>query len=111
MATNARPDHCGCASRLRFMPSIRLAVAVFVAGTAILTVFGYRQYRSLLDYCEGSPEVTAGGDSLSCLEPPHWFAIQFVVLVALLLEIALVVVVGAAVVHRRSRRRLDSEVR
>jgi hypothetical protein len=88
------------------LPSIRLAVAIFVVGNAILAFFAYRGYASLRDYCEGSPEVTAGGDRFSCLEPPHWFAINMALLALLLLEIALVVVVGAAVVHSRRRGRV-----
>jgi hypothetical protein len=91
------------------MPSIRLAVAIFAVGNALFAFLGYREYRSLLDYCEDSPEVRAGGDSLSCLEPQHWFAIQFELLALLLLEIALVVVVGASVVHWRRRAGVDSE--
>jgi hypothetical protein len=90
------------------MPSVRLALAIFVVGNAVLAVLAYRGYQSLLDYCEDSPEVAMGGDSLSCLEPQHWFTVQFALLVLLLFEIAVAVVVGAAVV--RSRRRLGSEL-
>jgi hypothetical protein len=85
------------------VPSVRLALAIFVAGTTILAFLAYRWYQSHVDYCEGSPEVVAGGDALSCLEPQHWFALQAVFAVLLLLEVALVVVVGAALVHRRSK--------
>jgi hypothetical protein len=92
------------------MPSVRLAVAIFVVGSAIVAFLAYRGYRSQVDYCEGSPEVVAGGDSLSCLEPQHWFAALVVLSVLVLVELALAVVVGAAVVHWRSKRRLRPEV-
>jgi hypothetical protein len=62
------------------------------------------EYRRLADYCEGSPEVAAGGDALSCLEPQHWSSEAFIAGVLLLLEIALLVVLGAAL-HRRGKRR------
>jgi hypothetical protein len=88
--------------------SIRLAFAIFAVGNAILAFLVYWEYRSLLDYCEGSPEVQAGGDGLSCLEPHHWFAVDAELLVLFLLECALVVVVGAAVVSRRKSRRRGS---
>jgi hypothetical protein len=96
---------------MRLMPSIRLASAILVVGNAILAFFAYREYQSLLDYCEGSPEVVAGGDRFSCLEPQHWFTVGFGLLVALLLEVALLVVVGVAVVHWRSTRYPNATVR
>jgi hypothetical protein len=92
------------APKLRRMPSIRLSLAIFFVGSAILAFLAYRGYRYHVDYCEGSPEVAAGGDSLSCLEPQHWSAALVMLSVVVLLEIALVVVVGAAVVYRRSRQ-------
>jgi hypothetical protein len=87
------------------MPSIRVAAAILAAGTGLLSFLAIREYRSLVDYCEGSPEVAAGGDNLSCLEPQHWFAEAAIFGVLLLLEVALLVVLGAAVVHRRKQRR------
>jgi hypothetical protein len=92
------------------VPSVRLAFAIFVAGTTVLAFLAYRWYRSHVDYCEDSPEVAAGGDALACLEPQHWFALQAVLAVLLLLEIALAIVVGAALVHRRRRLRRTAEV-
>jgi hypothetical protein len=92
------------------VPSVRLALAIFGAGTTILAFLAYRWYQFHVDYCEDSPEVSAGGDALSCLEPQHWFALQAVLAVLLLLEIALAVVVGAAVVHRRRNLRRTVEV-
>lgn len=86
--------------------STRLALALFVGGNATLAFLAYLEYRYLIDYCRDSPEVRAGGGSLSCLEPQHWFAINFELLVLLLLETALAVVVGAAIV--RSRNKLPS---
>jgi hypothetical protein len=85
------------------MPSVRLALAIFVGGTVMLALLAYLEYGRLVDYCEGSPEVAAGGDSLSCLEPQHWNAEAFIFGVLGLLELALLVVVGAAVVHARSQ--------
>jgi hypothetical protein len=87
------------------MPSVRLALAILAGGTAFLSHFAYRLYQSMVNYCEGSPEVAAGGDKLSCLEPQHWFANSAIFGVLVLLEVALVVVVGAAVVHSRSTSR------
>ena len=75
----------------------------------MLAFFAYRAYSSLIDYCEGSPEVIAGGDRFSCLEPPHWFSIQLGLLLALFVEIAVLVVMGAAVIHWRRRRRLKAD--
>jgi hypothetical protein len=84
------------------MPSIRLALTIFVGGTVLLTLLAYRWYESMVEYCEGSPEVAAGGDSLSCREPQHWFADGVLFGGLALLELGLVVVVGVAVVHARS---------
>ena len=83
------------------MPSVRLALAIFAVGTAAVAYAALRLYRSMVEYCDGSPEVAAGGDRLSCLEPQHWFADAVAFGVLALLELALVVVVGAAVVRAR----------
>ena len=85
------------------MPSVRLALAIFAVGSTVLAAVAFWAYRSALDYCKGSYEVRSGGDGLSCLEPQHWFTINVGILGVLLLELALVVVVGAAVVHARRK--------
>ena len=87
------------------MPSVRLASAIFIAGTAVLAFLAYRGHQSLVDYCEGSPEVAAGGEGLSCLEPQHWTTIVAGVGLLLMLEIGLSVVLGAAIVNRRRTQR------
>jgi hypothetical protein len=92
------------------MPSIKVAVTIFVIGNAVLVWFAHREYSSLVEYCEDSLEVQLGGDRLSCLEPYNWPWIYMEMLFALLLEIALLVVVGAAVVHWRGKRRPTPEV-
>jgi hypothetical protein len=79
-----------------------------VAGTTLSAYLAYRGYESLVGYCEGSPEIRAGGDSLSCLEPQHWLTVTAVLLVLVLFEVALGVVVGAAVVHQRRLRRVTA---
>lgn len=83
------------------MPSVRLASSLLIAGTAVLSFLALKEYRRLVDYCEGSPEVIAGGDRLSCLEPQHWFAETAIASALILLEISLFVVLGAAIHHRR----------
>jgi hypothetical protein len=85
---------------------IRLAVLIFGVGTAMLPLLAYRRYQSLVDYCRGSPEVEAGGDKLSCLEPYNWFAIQFELLVLLLAQLGLAVLLVAGLLHWWKRRRL-----
>jgi hypothetical protein len=95
---------------VRSVPSIRCAVVIFVAANAFLAWFVHREYRSLVEYCKDSPEVQQGGDRFSCLEPPNWFAINVALLFLLLLEIALVTVVGAAVVHSWGKRRPTPEI-
>jgi hypothetical protein len=75
-----------------------------------MAFFAYREYRGLIDYCKDSYEVRQGGDRFSCVEPGGWFAVMVEVLFAAFLEIALLVVVGAAVVHWWSKRRPIPEV-
>jgi hypothetical protein len=82
------------------MPSVRVALALLVGVNAALALLAYWYYRSLLDYCEAENRAL-GRSGLDCLEPPHWFAINGMLLGALILELALLVVVGAAIVHRR----------
>jgi hypothetical protein len=81
-------------------------MAIFGVGTAILAILAYRRYQSLVDYCRDSPEVAAGGDKLSCLEPYNWFAIQLEVLVLLSAELGLATILVVGVVHWRKQRRL-----
>jgi hypothetical protein len=85
---------------------IPVGTAIFGVGTAILTFLAYRRYQSLVDYCRGSPEVDAGGDKLSCLEPYNWFAIQGELLVLLSVELGLATILVVGVVHWRKQRRL-----
>jgi hypothetical protein len=88
---------------LRFL---RISVALFVAGTALLVFLVLREYRSLSTYCEGSFEVSQGGDRYSCLEPYNWFALEVGAAVVLVLELGLVVFVVVALVRwRRTRPR------
>jgi hypothetical protein len=83
-----------------------VATAIFGVGTAILAFLAYRMYQSLVAYCNDSPEVAAGGDKLSCLEPYNWFAIQLEVLVLLSIELGLATILVVGVVHWRKQRRL-----
>jgi hypothetical protein len=92
------------------MPSIRLSLAIFVVGNAVLAWFAHREYTNLVEFCEDSFEVQQGGDRFSCLEPYNWPWIYMEGFFVLLLEIALLVVVGAAIVHRRGKRRPIPEV-
>jgi hypothetical protein len=89
----------------RVLP-IRLAVPMFGVGTGILAFLAYRRYQSLVDYCSDSPEVVAGGDELSCLEPYNWFAIQFEVLVLLVAELGLAIILAVGLVRWHKLRRL-----
>lgn len=87
---------------------LRLAVPIFGVGTALLTFLAYRRYQSLVDYCRDSPEVEAGGDKLSCLEPGNWFAIQFELLVLLIAELGLATLVAGGLVRWQKQRRLNA---
>ena len=91
------------------MPSVRLAVVLFVAVNTVLAFLAYRYYLSLLDYCEEYPDRKLGSSGLDCLEPSHWFAINLMLLVCLIVEIGLAVVVGAAFVYRRGRQATMSD--
>ena len=66
-----------------------------------MVFLAYRGYESLVGYCEGSPELRAGGDKLSCLEPQHWSAVGAGSLVLVILEVSLGVLLGAAALHQR----------
>jgi hypothetical protein len=79
-----------------------VAVALFVVVTTGLAIFWWRYYLSLLDYCKAENRAL-GRSGLDCLEPSNWFAINGMLFVSAVAEIAVAVVVGAAVVHRRKR--------
>lgn len=84
---------------------IRLASAIFTAGTAILAFLAYRWYESHVEYCRGSPEVERGGDQLSCLEPQHWFAFDLALLVLLIVELGLAILLASSLVRWKNQRR------
>jgi hypothetical protein len=83
---------------------VRLALAIFGVGTVLLAFVAYREYGSLVDYCSDSPEVAAGGDKFSCLEPQHWFAIQLELLVLVLAELVLATLVVGGLVRWQKQR-------
>jgi hypothetical protein len=85
---------------------VRIVVLIFCAGNAIVGFLAYRGYQSSVDYCIGSPEVRAGGDELSCLEPQHWFAIGLAFLVLLLAELGLATMLAGGLVRWQKQRRL-----
>jgi hypothetical protein len=84
---------------------IRLAVPIFGVGTATLAYLAYRLYQSQVDYCKDSPEVSAGGDTFSCLEPQHWFANALAVSFLLLMELGLAILVAGGLVRWLKQRR------
>jgi uncharacterized membrane protein YedE/YeeE len=84
---------------------VRLGMAIFVLGTAILAFLAYREYQYHVDSCKDSPEVAAGGDKLSCLEPYNWFAIHLGVFALLLAELGLATLLAAGLFRRLKRRR------
>lgn len=86
---------------------IRLAVPIFGVGTAILATLAYRLYQSQVDYCKDSPEVSAGGDKFSCLEPQHWFANALAVSFLLLIGLGLTTMVAGGLVRWQKQRRLQ----
>ena len=87
---------------------IRLGMAIFGVGTAITVFLAYRLYQSQVDYCRGSPEVAAGGDKFSCLEPQHWFADALALSFLLLIELGLAIIPAVGLVHWRKQRRLQA---
>jgi hypothetical protein len=85
---------------------VRVALAIFGAGSALLALLTYRRYQSLVDYCSDSPEVASGGDKLSCPEPGTWFAINLELLVLLVAELGLAVLVLGGLVRWQKLRPL-----
>jgi hypothetical protein len=85
---------------------LRLVMAIFGVGTAIIAFLAYRLYQSQVDYCKGSPEVSAGGDKFSCLEPQHWFANTLALSFLLLIELGLAIILAVGLVHWQKQRRL-----
>jgi hypothetical protein len=66
-----------------------------VGVNALMALWTYHQYRSMLDYCSGF-----GRSGLECLPGGLWEAVFFEVSVWFVLEVAALVVLGAAVVNR-----------
>ena len=85
------------------MPSVRVAVVLFVVVTTGLAIAWWRCYLSLLNYCEDENRHL-GRSGLDCLEPGNWFAIDAMLFASAMGEIAVAVVVGAAFVHRRRQQ-------
>jgi hypothetical protein len=86
---------------------IRLAVPIFVVGTVVLAFLAYRLYQSQVDYCKDSPEVSAGGDKFSCLEPQHWFANALAGSFLLLMELGLTTLLTGGLVRWQKQRRIN----
>jgi hypothetical protein len=89
---------------------IRLAVAIFGVGTAVLAVLAYRLVQSQVEYCRDSPEVAAGGDRFSCLEPGNWFALNLAFAFFALVELGLVVMLAFGLFEWNKRRRAHTRV-
>ena len=83
------------------MPSGRVAAAIVVGVNALMAVWTYRQYQRMLDSCAGF-----GRDGLECLgaNGSHswqlWKAIGPELVVWGLLEVSVLTVFVAALVHR-----------
>lgn len=86
---------------------LRLAMPIVGVGTAILAFLAYRLYQSQVDYCKDSPEVSAGGDKFSCLEPQHWFANALAVSFLLLMELGLAILLAGGLVRWQKQRRIN----
>jgi hypothetical protein len=87
------------------MGSVRVWLAILVSGTALLAFLAWRWYEAHVRYCKDSPEVAAGGDALSCMEPPHWMAFNLALGFLALVELTLVVATTFTIAHIRRRRR------
>jgi hypothetical protein len=86
---------------------LRYASAIFGVGTVVLTFLAYRLYQSQVDACKDSPEVAAGGDKFSCLEPGNWFANALAVSFLLLMELGLVIFLSGGLARWHQQRRLE----
>jgi hypothetical protein len=91
----------GPTSSLRGIFSLRVALGLFMAGTAGLVFLSYLEYQRVIDYCADSPEVEAGGDKFSCLEPYHWLAEAGFALGGLIVVIGLATFVLAVFLRTR----------
>jgi hypothetical protein len=82
------------------MPSVRVALAIFVCVNAVMALWTYYQYQRMLDYC-----TNLDGAGLECLGGTRagqiWAAVSFEVSIWIALEVAALVVLGAALVNRR----------
>lgn len=87
------------------MRSVRLWLGVFVAGTAVVAFLTWRWYEHHVSYCRDSPEVAAGGDALSCMEPQHWMAFNVALAFLALVELSLLAAVVVSVLRARGRDR------
>ena len=87
---------------------MRFAIAVFGVGTALLAFLAYRLYQSEVNACKDSPEVAAGGDKYSCLEPGNLFANALAALFLVFVELCLATMVAGGLVHWwKERRRVN----
>ncbi len=84
---------------------MRFAIAVFGIGTAVLAFLAYRLYQSEVNACKDSPEVAAGGDKYSCLEPGNLFANALAALFLVVMELGLATMVAGGLVHWWKQRR------
>jgi hypothetical protein len=75
-----------------------------VAVTTGFAFLGYREHQRLIEYCADSPEVEAGGDRLSCLEPYNWLAEAGFVVGGLIVVFGLATLVVTAFLRRCSSR-------
>jgi hypothetical protein len=81
-------------------PSVRLALAIVLAMNVVMAFWTYHQYNRMLDYCAGF-----GRSGLECLTGNRvqqlGQAIFFEVGVWVILELAGLVLLGAAIMNRR----------
>lgn len=82
------------------MPSVRVALAIFVCANAVMAIWTYYQYQRMVEYC-----AIFDTDGLECLGGSRaeqiWEAVFFEVSIWVVLELAALVVLGAAIVNRR----------
>jgi hypothetical protein len=72
---------------------------LFIAFNVTVAILAWREYQSLLDYCEGENRAT-GGSGLDCLEGYSWPAISL----ALFAWFFVAVLLGGAALAERRRR-------